>query len=403
MAEPSRSEVPAITLECASALTADMESDAQGERAKVVMKSAPRMPAVGFFGGHYGDRWYVDIIALTHNAVRRQLFDVFTMANALGKLLLDVGDNDLARVYAWLATLEAFVRVVFDVEDLFVYPLLDSHVRNARTSDGTPVYLPELLSVRGRKEAKGHVLDLLSGARKTQDVATGEIPAKISALRYALDQFGANMLDYFAAMEKFAPKLLKKALKHGEKEKMKMERKLFDYVLKQPQGEIFAALLTQCIERRNRRKEFVDRNIRREKHRVQFRVHVKNVEASHMQLARVFDQCASQYERRFNVQTFMQHCDANNDGKQTLEMFGDMDINYEANAENEPAAELEPAERPAATNEQSGGTADDHDIVDDDIIEVTADDEDVIDVVQQIVDDDDVIEVSHPVQKNDPE
>lgn len=327
--------VSPIHLDCSNALTTEMSADEQGERAKAVMQSAPRMPAVGFFGGRYGDRWYVDIVTMPHNAVRRQLFDAFLMANALGKLILDVTEADLARVYAWLGTLDAFVKVVFEIEDNFVYPLVDTHVRNARTAAGEPVYLPELLSARGRREAKAHVVDLLSDARKTRDVVTGETVAKVNALRYALDQFGANILDYFSAMERFAPKLLKKAVKHGEREKQKLERKMFEFVLSQPQGAMLGALLTQCIESRNRRKDFIDRNIRKDKHRAQFRAHVKSVENSHMQLARTFDHLATQYERKFNMNTFVQHYDANKDGKQTLEMFGDIDINYDPVDDND--------------------------------------------------------------------
>lgn len=319
---------PAIDLHCARALTREFTPEEQGERAKTVMQSSPRMPAVGFFGGKYGDRWYIDIVALTHNAVRRQLFDAFLLSNALGKLLLDVTEVDLARVYAWLGTLDMFVRIVFEVEDRFVYPLIDTHVQNASTANGDPVYLPELLSVRGRKEARTHVGELLEGARKTRDVATGETSAKIHALRYALDQFGGSILDYFAAMERFAPKLFKKAVKNGVKEKLKLERKLFDYV--REKGDTFAALLMQCIESRSKRSEFLERNIKKDKVRNEFRAHVKSVESTHMQLARTFDSVAVKYERRFNVKKFMEHYDASTDASKTLEMFGNMDINYEA-------------------------------------------------------------------------
>lgn len=292
------------------------------------------MPAVAFYGGRYGERWHIDMVALTHNAVRRQLFDAFTIANALGKLLLDVEPGDLARVYAWLSTLDSFVRAVFIAEDKFVYPLVDTHVRNARTSDGSPVYLPELLSVRGRREAKAHVLELLASARKTRDVATGETPAKINALRFALDQFGANILDYFAAVERFAPRLFKKAIKNGEKEKMRVEKKLFEFFLTQPQGASLAALLMQCIESRSRRAEFINRNIRKNKLRVEFKTHVKLVESTHMQLARAFDNAAASYERRFNMNMFLQHYGAK-DAKDTTDMFADMDINYEPGVDDE--------------------------------------------------------------------
>lgn len=316
-----------IELHCAQALTREFTPEQQGERAKVVMQSSPRMPAVGFFGGKYGDRWYIDIVALTHNAVRRQLFDAFMLSNALGKLLLDVTEVDLARVYAWLGTLDKFVHIVFEVEDHFVYPLIVTHVRNATTADGQPVYLPELLSTRGRDEARNHVCELLEAARKTRDVATGETSAKIHALRYALDQFGGSILDYFAAVERFGPKLLKKAVKNGAKEKMKLERKLFDFV--REKGDTFAALLMQCIESRSKRADFLERNIKKDKARMEFRAHVKNVESTHMQLARMFDSVAAKYERRFNVKKFMEHYDASTDATKTLEMFGNMDINYE--------------------------------------------------------------------------
>lgn len=329
--DPSSSTTPPpVHLHCSDALEAELTVDEQGERAKAVMQSAPRMPAVGFHG-RYGDRWYIDMISLTHNAVRRQLFDAFVMANALGKLLLDVSESDLARVYAWLGTLESFVKVVFEIQDEFIYPLIDLHMKSATGVDGRPLHLPELLSIPGRKQAKSHVLDLLLDARKTRDVATGETIAKINALRYALDQFGANILDYFKEMEKFVPKLLKKAIRrNGEKEKNKLERRIFEYVLKQPsQGAMLAALLTQCIESRNRRREFIERNIKKEKLRMQFKLHIKSVEATHMQLARTFDQVATDYEKKFNVKTFVRQYDAANDAEQTAKMFGDVDINYE--------------------------------------------------------------------------
>lgn len=321
---------PNVQLTCAHALTSQFSLDEQGQRAKVVMQSSPRMPAVGFFGGKYGDRWYVDLVALTHNAVRRQLFDAFVIANALGKLLLDVSESDISHVYVWLNSLHAFVDVVFNVEDRFVYPLIDKHVRNAVTPEGQPVYLPELLSARGRNEARAHVRSLLDAARNTRDVATNETHAKIHALRFALDQFGASILDYFAAMERFAPKLFKKAVKLSQKEKAKLERKMFEFVRSQHQGDNLAALLMQCIESRSRRKDFLERNIKKEKHRLQFKAHVKHVEATHMQLARSFDSVASKYERRFNVRKFMQHYDASSDGTKTLKMFGHLDgFNYE--------------------------------------------------------------------------
>lgn len=348
---------PNVQLDCGRAVKNDatFTPEEEMERAKVVMQSSPRMPAVGFYGPRYGEKWHVDLVALTHNAVRRQLFDAFTIANALGNVALDVSQPDLDRVYAWLGTLYQFVEVVFRVEDLFMYPLVDSNIKKVESSTGGPVYFTELLSVRGRKNAKEMVLDLLDTARKTKDVSKGETMAKIHALRYALDQFGANILDYFAAVEKFVPKLFKKTLRNGPKEKLRTEKKLFEHMLAQTHGAMLASLLLQCVENKTKRAEFVKRNIRKERDRVSFREHVKNVESTHMVLARAFDDVAGRYERRFSVSTFLQHYDAGADGQMTLAMLGDVDINAEGTG-----GEYEPEE-----GETRG------DALDDDVIEVT--------------------------------
>ena len=73
----------------AEAMEREMSAAEQMERAKVVMQASQRMPAVGFFGSRYGERWHVNIVALPHNAVRWQLYDAYIMANALGKMVLD--------------------------------------------------------------------------------------------------------------------------------------------------------------------------------------------------------------------------------------------------------------------------------------------------------------------------
>ncbi|CAN8067360.1 unnamed protein product [Agarophyton chilense] len=361
MAAPSSQPAfPPIHLHCASAPDKSLSPDAEMERAKVVMSSSPRMPAVGYFGARYGHKWYADIVALPHNAIRRQLCDAFIIANALGKLQLDVADADLARVYAWLGTLEAFVRAVFNAEARFVFPLIDANLQKATTSDGKPACLPELISVRGRVNAQQRIFELLHTARNTRDVATGETVAKINALRYALDQFGANVLDYFAAIERFAPKLFKKALRNGQRQQIKLENKMFDFVHRHQHGSILAALLMQCIESRTTRQQFVDRNLKK-KQRVQFIIDVKRVENTHMTLAPAFDDAASRYEKRFNVHKFLQHYDAQGDSKLTLAMLGETDMNAES------AQLIVDNKSPLEEDDSSRGVA-----LDDDVLEVYA-------------------------------
>lgn len=317
--------VPTVRLHCAETLdTREYTAAEEMARARVVMEASPRMPAVGFFGTRYGEKWHVDMVAFPHNAVRRQLDDAFLMANALGKMSLDVTETDLQRVYAWLGALEEFVDATLYAEDRFLYPLLDGIVKKKR------VTLPDMLQPRARSDAKQQIRELLYSARKTRDVATGETTAKINALRYALDQFAANILDYYSEMEKFIPKVFKTHLRNGEKEKEKLEKRMLDQMLKEPHGHVMAALLMQCIESRSRRSEFLSRNIKKNSARDDFKIQVKKVQGTHMQLARTFDETATKYERRFSVTTFLQHYGANVNGDEdTLQMLGDVDLNDE--------------------------------------------------------------------------
>jgi hypothetical protein len=287
------------------------------------MEAAPRMPALGFFGGRYGERWYVDAVALPHNAVRRQLFDSYTMTNALAKMALDVADADLARVYAWLGSLDRFVGACFEAEERFLYPLVDQALRRLATP-----YPPSLVLIQ-RTSAKHNILDLLSAARKTRDVATAENRARINALRYALDRFGEAVLAYFSFTEGFMPKLFRAGLKNGPKEKDRLERHLFDHLLRQPHGGMLGALLLQCVESRETRADFLQRNIKKGAERDLFKEHVRTVEARHMNLPTAFDALAAKYERVFSVATFMEGVGEHAEAARGLQMLGDIDLNVE--------------------------------------------------------------------------
>lgn len=309
-----------IQLHCADALSAPLGPAERMSRAKAVLEASQRMPAVAFFGGAYGERWYVDMIALPHNAVRRQLYDAFLIANALTKMVYDVAEADLARVYAWLGSLDRFVTAIFDAEERFLYPLVDSALRRI----GMPC--PARLVMVQRTKTKHEILDLLSATRKTRDVASTEVRARIYALRYAMDQFGERILEYLHFTEGFIPKLFKSGLKNGEKEKLRTERAMFDFLLAQPHGGLLGALLLQCIDDRARRADFVTRNIKRKREREAFDDHIRVVETRHMHLAAAFENTATQYERVYSVHTFMSLCSTDVSKEETLRMIGDVDL-----------------------------------------------------------------------------
>ena len=387
-----------IELNCAAALSRDFSPDDEMNRSKVVMEASSRMPAVAYFGSRFGEKWYVDIVAFPHNAIRRQLYDAYIMANSLGTLTLDVSDSDLDRVYAWLGTLDLFIKAIFNAEHRFLYRLIDKHVTKASTPDGERLYLPESISVLGRQPARANILDLLSKARKTRDVATGEIPGKIKALRYALDEFGKHILHYFSAMETLVPKLFKRSMRPrtGNKENERYQKNLFEFLLQQDHGAMLAALLMQCIESRSKRHDFVQRHLKR-RERDSFKQHVKMVEAKHMQLASTFETVATKYTKRFNVKKFLEVYRKNADqvGNETLALLGDTALptydEYDAADEEPDLKHLTIDEENYKPVNANGNEDQFEEEDDDDFINVVVDvddgkgtDDDVIDVVAEL-------------------
>jgi hypothetical protein len=289
----------------------------QFDRAQAVMSASSRMPAVGFFGSPYGLHPHIDAIALPHNALRRELYDAFLIASALEKLVLDVDDaKDLSRVYTWLATLHNLVSALFQAEDLFLYPHVEAVLKRA----GRP--LPEALTALQRSATKHAITDLLSAARKTRDVATGETRARIKALRYALDNFGNALLAYFNDTEAVIPDILAYRSKKPSRELARVERATFNHVLNQPHGGLLATLLVRSIDSRVVCDEFLRRNIKRAKERDAFTSHMAVVRAHHMNLPPAFDDIASRYERIFSVETFLVHCEPDDHNHQRHALSG---------------------------------------------------------------------------------
>lgn len=214
---------------------------------------------------------------------------------------------------------------MFAAEEAALYPLMDAALR--RTGRAAP---KALVPVQ-RLSTQNGVLDLLSAARKTRDVATGETPARIAALRYALDRAGEAVLAYFSASETALPPLLRAGLRRGPRDAARAERRFFDALLRRPHGGTLGALLLAGLDRKAARAAFLERNMKSEKERGRFRDHVRLVEARHMRLAPAFEEAAARYERVFSVHLVM-----DDDGEEAeaeraygLRLLGDVDLNAE--------------------------------------------------------------------------
>ena len=103
---------------------------------------------------------------------------------------------------------------------------------------------------------------------------------------------------------------------------MKFEKKTVDALLNEEHGSQSVALLMQCIESRSKRSGFLSRHFKKDKAKDAFKAHVKQMQATHMQLAGTSDETATKYERLFSVNTFLTHYGSNVDNKVHCNRWG---------------------------------------------------------------------------------
>lgn len=310
---------PAISLfgntEIQAAKVADMELDDECilERSRVVSIAPARMPFVGL-KGRYNKRWFVDIVTLPHNAVRKQMSELFTSLNGMNKMSLDLLEEDFQLFFRYLTVVVDFFKLILEGEEAALYPFVGGE-RWKKNDDGNRV-----LNEDYRIGMKNELFSLLDDVLKYRFTHSPSLET-LNNIGIALDSFAKKTLDYFTEKEDFLPKLLAKAIR-GSREKTKYEQRLLTFLLEKPKGHQMVAILLQTLFSADVRAEFISRHFPREEQKTTLLKALSETETGILSLPKVFDAAAKKYERRFSLGTFIEHYGQDRDEEAQTEVVG---------------------------------------------------------------------------------
>lgn len=274
----------------------DLDDECILERARVVSIAPARMPFVGL-KGRYNKRWYVDIVTLPHNAIRKQLADVFTSLIAMNKMALDLTEEDFQLFFRYLQVVADFFKAVLDGEEVALYPSLPGADKKKK-KEGVRV-----LHENYRKQLKKKLFDMLEGVMKYQFTNDASMDT-LAGIQKELDVFAKGALDYFVEKEKVFPEMLQKHIRGG-KEKTKYEARLIQFLLQKPKGHQNVCLLIQTLFSKDVRTEFFNRHFPEEEQRTSLMAALEKTESGVCSLTAVFENAATKYEKRFSMGAFM--------------------------------------------------------------------------------------------------
>lgn len=301
--------------EIQAAKVADMELDDECilERARVVSIAPARMPFVGL-KGRYNKRWFVDIVTFPHNAVRKQMSELFTSLIGMNKMSLDLTEEDFQLFFRYLAVIVDFFKLILEGEEAALYPFIGGE-RKKKNEEGIQV-----LNEDYRIGLKNELFLLLDEALKYRFTNSPSMET-LNNIGIALDSFAKKTLDYFTEKERNLPRLLQKAIR-GSREKTKYEQRLIAFLLEKPKGHQMLAILLQTLFSADVRAEFMTRHFPRDEQKATLQKALSETEAGVLSLPKVFDTAAKKYERRFSIGTFMEHYGQDRDEEAQTELIG---------------------------------------------------------------------------------
>eukprot|EP00183_Erythrolobus_madagascarensis_P003031 CAMPEP_0185851632 /NCGR_PEP_ID=MMETSP1354-20130828/10711_1 /TAXON_ID=708628 /ORGANISM="Erythrolobus madagascarensis, Strain CCMP3276" /LENGTH=774 /DNA_ID=CAMNT_0028552661 /DNA_START=333 /DNA_END=2657 /DNA_ORIENTATION=+ len=122
----------------------------------------------------FGESWAVDVFSLPHNAIRRDLIDLYDMLESMymRKRVLDV-PLEIAMVFEWLRTFRSFLLRYFECEEQVLFPWIESRcIVMADMSRAVRLGTKSLLT--GMLNALFRLESILSNAAAPDVVPAGE-------------------------------------------------------------------------------------------------------------------------------------------------------------------------------------------------------------------------------------
>lgn len=267
------------------------------ERARIVSQAPSRMPYIGIYG-RYNKRWYVDVIALPHNAIRCLVSKIFELISSAHRLALDMTIEDFDNLFAFLKQFHQFVTLILQAEDKILYPDMEAALKKR------PDYHSHALHPSARNTTKSKMYSLLRNITDQKLKYTPSVTV-IHILQHTIDKLSSQLLEYFSIKESILPRIIFNSIR-GSKEKTRMEARLIKYFEERTKQEYFyTALLTIPLNNEQVRAEFEERHFYKSKRQF-YRQAVQQVQNSLLAIPTIFENAAKKYEHTFSMKTFVE-------------------------------------------------------------------------------------------------
>mmetsp|Transcript_13291 Transcript_13291/g.33705 ORF Transcript_13291/g.33705 Transcript_13291/m.33705 type:complete len:362 (-) Transcript_13291:362-1447(-) len=170
----------------------------------------------------YGSSFGLDLFACPHNAVRRELSDLYDVVHAMTKLNLKLTTEDVDSFFRWWAQFRNFLYAVFEVEESVYYPWITSADSLAMDT----ISSAERIAMKKKVVEGIKAIDKYKAEKlKEPGIMPYQRVAKIVDLA---DKFSAPLLQYFYNEERTLPSIIEKHFKPSDK--IKIDKKTYKFL-----------------------------------------------------------------------------------------------------------------------------------------------------------------------------
>ncbi|KAA8493027.1 hypothetical protein FVE85_9299 [Porphyridium purpureum] len=181
-------------------------------------------------------KWEVDVVAWPHNAIRRELQDMYYLVASMQKRVLDLTHEDIEDFYDWFSIFEMFVQWYFQYEEKLLMPWVEA----ATSLNGA---LEERRRIALKESLVGRLDDIFSCQDRFANLPAGEV---LPALVVAVDKFSPPLLEYMGEQEKSLPPALLQVYSAGDKDRY--DERVFEFVRNSEDNHLIMHLLLRPVK-----------------------------------------------------------------------------------------------------------------------------------------------------------
>mmetsp|Transcript_1011 Transcript_1011/g.1911 ORF Transcript_1011/g.1911 Transcript_1011/m.1911 type:complete len:556 (-) Transcript_1011:430-2097(-) len=197
-----------------------------------------RTPA--FYMAEYGleTLWSRDPMVLPHNAIRRELMDLYYILTSIENRKASVSKEEMTEFRSWWDVFNAFLDLYFEVEEFLLFPyFLASEPEGSDARATVNKFFEERTTIRKLNQAASEAM--VVGEMKVSE-------ASLDMILTRMDDFAPVLLYYFRKMETELPRIVERH--HKPESKVGLERDIFSMYTKSYEAAFFVPMLIRGIE-----------------------------------------------------------------------------------------------------------------------------------------------------------